>query len=121
MSKVVHFEIPVDDTDRAQQFYREVFDWKIQGWGDAPYWLIEAGAEDEQGADGALIARSDVHAAPVVVIDVDDLDAALDRAAAAGAQQVHGKEAVPGMGWSAYVRDTEGNIIGVWQSDESAG
>ena len=120
MSKVVHFEIPVDDPARAQAFYSSVFGWRVQGWGDQPYWLVQAGEEGEQGADGALIARSDVHAAPVVVIAVDDIDAALERATAAGADLVHGRQAVPGMGWSGYVRDTEGNIIGLWQNDESA-
>jgi uncharacterized protein len=120
MSKVVHFEIPVDEPDRAQKFYAGVFGWDIQGWGDQPYWLVTAGAQEEPGADGALIARGEVHKAPVVVIGVEDLDAALQRVAATGARVVEDKQPVPGMGWAAYVEDTEGNVIGIWQSDESA-
>lgn len=120
MSKVVHFEIPVDDAERAQQFYESVFGWAVQGYGDMPYWLVQAGPEDEVGADGALIGRSEVHSAPVVIIGVDDLDDAMQRATEAGASVAHGKQAVPGMGWSSYLRDTEGNVIGLWQSDESA-
>lgn len=120
MAKVVHFEIPVDDPERAQQFYQAVFDWKVQGYGDFPYWLVQAGPEDERGADGALIGRSETHRAPVVIIGVEDLDASTQRATEAGAQLVQGKQAVPGMGWSAYLRDPEGNVIGLWQSDESA-
>lgn len=120
MARVVHFEIPVDDPERAQSFYREVFDWKLSGYGDAPYWLASTG-ESDAGIDGALIGRSDVHAATVVVIDVDDVDAAMARATEAGAEQVHGKQAVPGMGWSSYFRDPEGNVVGLWQTDESAG
>lgn len=53
MAKIVHFEIPVDDPDRASAFYRAAFDWEISGFGDEPYWLVRAGAEDEPGADGA--------------------------------------------------------------------
>ena len=120
MSKVVHFEIPVDDAERAQRFYSSVFGWTIEGWGEEPYWLVTAGDEDEMGADGALLQRSEVHAAPVVIVGVDDIDAALQRATDAGAKLVHGKNAVPGMGWSGYVEDPEGNVIGVWQTDESA-
>ena len=29
MGRVVHFEIPFDDADRARNFYRDVFDWQI--------------------------------------------------------------------------------------------
>ncbi len=30
------------------------------------------------------------------------------------------KMAVPGVGWLAYCKDTEGNIFGFMQSDETA-
>ena len=30
------------------------------------------------------------------------------------------KMAVPGIGWLAYVKDTEGNILGVMQADSAA-
>ncbi|VVB85161.1 Uncharacterised protein [uncultured archaeon] len=33
MEKVVHFEIPADDLERAQKFYRNVFGWKMAGIG----------------------------------------------------------------------------------------
>ena len=120
MSKVVHFEIPVEDADRAQKFYGDVFGWEAQGYGEQPYWLVTAGAEDERGADGAFIKRSEVHASPVIIIAVDDIDSALQRAQDAGARLLNEKVAVPGMGWSGYVEDTEGNVIGMWQNDESA-
>jgi catechol 2,3-dioxygenase-like lactoylglutathione lyase family enzyme len=29
MDKVVHFEIPVDDRERAREFYRSAFDWQL--------------------------------------------------------------------------------------------
>lgn len=120
MAQVVHFEIPVDDPDRAKDFYRAVFDWKLEGYGDTPYWLASTGDQGGMGIDGALIGRSEVHRSTVVVIDVEDLDDAVERAVGAGAAEVHPKQAVPGMGWSAYVRDPEGNVIGLWQSDEHA-
>jgi uncharacterized protein len=46
---------------------------------------------------------------------VDDIDAADARILAAGAQVALPKMAVGDMGWSAYFKDTEGNIFGIWQ------
>ena len=121
MGKVVHFEIPVDDPDRAKTFYETAFGWSFQGYGDQPYWLTAIGPLDAGGIEGALIGRGDVHAHPVVIIDVDDIDAAMQGAIDAGAEKVGDRTAVPTMGWSAYVRDPEGNVIGLWQTDEHAG
>lgn len=120
MPRIVHFEIPVDDAERAQGFYRSVFDWELQGYGDGGYWLATTGAEGEPGIDGALIQRGEVHRSPVVIVDVPSLDEGLRRATDAGAELVQERLAVPGMGWAAYVRDPEGNVLGLWESDPSA-
>lgn len=121
MSKIVHFEIPVDDPPRAIAFYRDALGWDISGYGDERYWMVQAGAADEPGADGALIERSDLHRSPVLIAGVGDIDATLERVRAAGGEVVSDRAAVPGVGWAAYVRDPEGNIVGVFQPDESAG
>lgn len=115
MSKVVHFEIPVDDAERASAFYRDAFRWDI-ATGDQPYWLVKAGADDEPGADGALIGRGEVHQSPVVVVGVDDLDDVLGRIEKLGGTVLQGRLEIPHVGWSAYVRDTEGNTIGLFQA-----
>ena len=121
MSKIVHFEIPVDDPPRAIAFYRDALGWDISGYGDEQYWLVRAGAPDEAGADGALIARGDLHRSPVLVAGVGDIDAVLARVRAAGGEVVSDRAAVPGVGWAAYVRDPEGNVVGLFQPDEDAG
>lgn len=115
MPKVVHFEIPVDDAERARDFYTNVFGWTIQGWEGQPYWLVTAGAEEEPGADGALIARGDVHAAPVVVVGVASVDGTIAAAREEGAEVLVDKQEIPGVGYSAYLRDTEGNTIGLFE------
>lgn len=120
MSKIVHFEIPVDDPDRASAFYRSALGWEISGFGNQPYWLVRAGADDEAGANGALITRSEVHRTPVVIAGVDDIDAALSRVQQSGGLIAHEKVPIPGVGWSAYVVDSEGNTIGLFQDDTSA-
>ena len=115
MAKIVHVEIPVDDADRASAFYRAVLDWQINGFGDMPYWLVEAGADDEPGANGALIGRGDIHATPVLIVGVADLDATIAKVEGAGGTMLQGRMEIPGVGWSAYMKDTEGNTIGLFE------
>lgn len=117
MPKIVHFEIPVDDPDRAISFYQEVFAWEIAGFGDMPYWLVRAGDPDEPGADGALTARGELHVTPVLVAGVEDIDETLHRVEQAAGEVLQGKLPIPGVGWSAYFKDPEGNTIGVFQAD----
>ena len=51
-----------------------------------------------------------------MVVDVDDLDAALRTVEEAGGSVVTGRTPVGEMGITAYVRDTEGNVVGLWQT-----
>lgn len=120
MGRVVHFELPVDDPDRARSFYGEVFGWTFEGHGEVPYWLATTDDRDQPGIDGALAGRDDLHDVPVVVVNVDDLDATVERATASGAELLQPRLPVPGMGWTAYVRDPEGTVLGIWQTDERA-
>ncbi len=120
MAKIVHFEIPADDPQRASTFYHDALGWQISRFGDEPYWLVRAGADDEPGANGALVAREDLHRSPVVIAGVEDIDDVLSRVESCGGKVTQGKLPVPGMGWSAYVLDSEGNTIGLFQQDASA-
>lgn len=120
MPKIVHFEIPVDDPDRASAFYRDVLGWEISRFADQPYWLVRAGPDDEPGANGALVGRGGLHQSPVVIAGVGDLDAVLAGIEPGGGRVLQGKAAVPGMGWSAYVSDPEGNTVGLFQLDPGA-
>ncbi len=120
MSKVVHFEIPIDDPERAAGFYRDALGWEISRFGDEPYWLVRAGQDEEPGANGALVGRSVLHRSPVLIIGVDDIADALSRVQRCGGTVTQEKLPVPGVGWSAYVLDSEGNTIGLFQPDTSA-
>ena len=120
MPKIVHFEIPVDDPQRATAFYHDVLGWEVSRFGEEPYWLVRAGGEDEPGADGALVHREEVHQSPVLIAGVADIDDVLSRVQKSGGDVVVGKQPIPGMGWAAYARDPEGNTIGFFQSDPQA-
>ena len=121
MGRVVHFELPVDQAERASKFYNEVFGWKIEKWeGPVDYWLITTGAEGEPGIDGALTPRSGMVRGTVNTVDVASVDESAQRIAAAGGKVVAPRMAVPVVGYFAYCGDTEGNVFGIMQSDPSA-
>jgi predicted enzyme related to lactoylglutathione lyase len=122
----VHFEIHAADPDRAVNFYKKLFDWQFQKWeGPMDYWLITTGPNEQPGINGGLVRRQgeiDGQAviAYVCTVDVADVDASTNTATSNGAQVVLPKMAIPGVGWLVYCKDTEGNIFGMMQADESA-
>lgn len=127
MSGVVHFEIPADDEDRARKFYNSVFGWKFQVIPEMEYSLAMTAPMNDLGKpadagfiNGGIFHREDMLRAPVVTIDVEDIDATLERIARQGGETVRGRMAVPGSGWNAYFRDSEGNVVGLWQSANPA-
>ena len=127
MPRVVHFEIPVDDIDRSIAFYEKVFGWSFQKWeGPMDYWLIITGPDDQPGINGGLVRRQgeiDGQAviAYVCTVDVEDVDASVKTAIDNGGQVALPKMPIPGVGWLAYCKDTEGNIFGMMQNDPNAG
>jgi hypothetical protein len=120
MSRVAHFEIPAADAARANRFYQQVFGWQMQEFGGMGYYMATTGPETEVGIDGAIMQRTSPDQLITVVISVDSLDDSLAKAIAAGATQCAPKVAIPGMGYNAYFKDTEGNVIGLWQDDANA-
>ncbi|MDR6413453.1 VOC family protein [Pseudarthrobacter sulfonivorans] len=129
MAGVVHFEIPTENKERANTFYQTAFSWNLIPMQGMDYTSAITTPSDEQtgmpsapGAiNGALFPRTDSLKTPILTIDVDDVDAALAQVESAGGSIAQAKDAVPGMGWYAYFKDTEGNIMGLWQTDSSAG
>jgi predicted enzyme related to lactoylglutathione lyase len=122
MARVVHFELAADDPERAVQFYESVFGWQIQKWaGPQDYWLATTGEPSEPGIDGAIMRRDPNMPAVVNTIDVASLDEMLAKVAAGGGTLVAPKMTIPGIGFFAYCKDTEGNTFGMMQSDPSAG
>src|SRR5436309_12619199 len=128
MPRPIHFEIQADNCERAIAFYKALFDWQFNQWGDQKYWLIVTGDKSQPGIDGGLLPRPQPGApgdmAPVncyvCTIDVPDVDAYVAKAQQAGATIALPKMAVPTVGWLAYCKDTEGNIFGMIQMDAEA-
>lgn len=122
MPRVIHFEIPTDDPERAAKFYRNVFGWEIQKWdGPVEYWLVTTGDEDQPGINGGLMRRpAGERASAVNTIDVTSVDDFIIRIESAGGAVIVPKMPIPGVGWLAYCRDLDGNAFGIMQSDPAA-
>lgn len=123
MDSVVHFELPADDVVRASQFYSRVFGWNCNPVETMPYTMVQTSevGEDHRPKDpgvinGGMLKRQDPIVAPVITIAVDDIDAALDKLDSAGGELVRPKTSIGPMGFSAYFKDTEGNVLGLFQS-----
>lgn len=121
MNRVVHFEFPVDDVERAKKFYTEVFDWKISKWeGPINYWLIKTGEEGQPGIDGGMMMRERPSSSTVNTIEVSSVDDFTARISENGGKVVVPKMAIPGIGYAAYCQDTEGNVFSIMENDPAA-
>lgn len=126
MPRVVHFEIHADDPQRAVTFYGDVFGWESQAWGEEQnYWLVSTGPDDEPGINGGIVQRQegtqgDAVIAFVCTVDVSSVDEYVTRATDSGGSIAVPKMPVPGVGWLAYCKDTEGNIFGLMEEDLDA-
>lgn len=119
---VVHFEIPYEDRDRARSFYGEVFGWDMQTWGDGEYTLVSTGPTGEAGPtepgfiNGGMMQREKPYEGPVLVVGVEDIDGCLAAVERLGGSTVQPRQPIGEMGWAAYFRDPEGNLMGLFQS-----
>lgn len=127
MDKVTHFEIPVDDAARAKDFYRSVFEWQLDDvdmGGGNTYTTATTTPVDEQtrmptepGAiNGGMFQRSADLPTPVVTVGVDAIDDSIKKIEAGGGSVVQPRTEIPGMGAYAYFKDSEGNLLGLWET-----
>jgi len=119
-SRPTHFEIPVDNPDRAEAFYKNVFGWSFNHYEGAPTYYGLAGTGDSTpGIDGALFQR-DADSVTTLTMSVDSIEDALSTIESNGGTVLQGKTAVPGIGWFATCEDTEHNKFGLFTNDTSA-
>ena len=125
--RVVHFEVPFDDGDRARAFYQNAFGWDIVPMPEMDYTMVSTGPTGDRGPSepgyigGGMMERSNGFQGPVIVVDVDDIDKALAEIEGLGGKTARAKMEVGEMGFAAYFTDPEGNLMGLWQTAPQAG
>lgn len=124
MKKVVHFEIPADNMERAKKFY-SIFDWQMQDW-PMPDGSVYVGCRTvdadpvthipkEPGAiSGGMILRNNVSRTPSITLHVPSIDDYAVKIQQAGGKLLKAKTQIQG-GAFAYFQDTEGNVFGLWE------
>jgi uncharacterized protein len=123
MDSIVHFEIPADDPKRASKFYSDVFGWQVKPMEGMPYWMLITTELDSQqrmpknpgSINGGMGKREGPLKGIVVTINVKDIDKALKMVESKGGKTVQKKQPVGEMGFTAYFKDSEGNVVGLWQ------
>jgi predicted enzyme related to lactoylglutathione lyase len=126
MDKVVHFEITAEDLERAKKFYGSIFGWQLQdvdmGEGTTYTTLSTVPVDDkmmptEPGAiNGGMMQRSAEISSPVITIGVESVERSLKEIEAAGGSIITPRTEIPNMGAFGYFKDTEGNVLGLWET-----
>lgn len=110
MARLNYVELTTASTARASAFYDAAFGWSFTGFGPTYAATIDeptnVGLQADSGAG-----------APLPVIEVDDLEAALDRVSAAGGTIVQPIFAFPG-GRRFEFTDPDGNRLAVAHSGD---
>ena len=121
--RVVHFEVPFDDGDRARSFYKDAFGWQLMEMPEMGYTIVMSGPSNDSGPteagfiNGGMLSRQQAATgSPVIVVDVDSIDASLEKIGTLGGSVVAPKTPVGDMGFAAYFKDPEGNVVGLWET-----
>jgi predicted enzyme related to lactoylglutathione lyase len=120
VSRVIHFDLSADQPERAAEFYRDAFNWKVTKWeGPDNYWLIQTGSEEEPGITGGVAGRIKPEDTTAIIFDVESVDEAGKKVVEAGGRIREEKRAIPGVGYLVMCKDTEGNTFGIMELDDS--
>ena len=119
INSVCFFEIPGDDPETLQGFYREMFQWGFEKPSeDFRYYSVQTPGDSPRGG---ITARQDEKHSPVFYVKVSSLEDSIAKAEVLGATLQVPRRPVPGIGWYAVLLDPQGNRIGLWQDDANAG
>lgn len=127
-NKVTWFSIPTDNLERASNFYNAAFGWQIEPLtqeenDDLSFNTMVNSSSDEnyvskeRGAiNGCLVKRKIGLPNPAVLVEVANLDKAIEKALAAGGKLVSDKITMKSLnGTFVFIQDTEGNYVEVFQ------
>jgi predicted enzyme related to lactoylglutathione lyase len=125
--RVVHFEVPFDDGDRARSFYKDAFGWQLMEMPEMGYTIVMTGPSGDSGPtepgfiNGGMLSREQAATSgPVPVVDVESIEDSLAKIGDLGGSIVVGKTPVGDMGFAAYFTDPEGNVMGLWETVRQA-
>ena len=108
---VVHFDIGCRDREKTNEFYTSLFGWTTTDYGPLSK-TINTGSE--QGIPGFMTALGhEPHNYVMVYVQVDDISAHTEKVVELGGEVVVPKTEVPTQGHFAWIKDIDGNLIGL--------
>ena len=110
MARLDYVELPAGDIGATRGFYEQAFGWSMTEF--APTYAATTTGDTDVGLQSDAGERP---GAPLPVIRVTDLEAALTAVEAAGGQIVKPILSFPG-GRRFHFRDPSGNELAVWQA-----
>lgn len=106
---VVHFEIGCRDRAKTERFFTDLFGWHMQQKGPAS--MIDAASQ--RGIPGHITSLNhEPYHYTMFYVEVDDVQASLDKAVALGGKIVVPPIKIP-TGTFAWFSDLDGNTIGL--------
>lgn len=127
MPRIIHFEIHASDPEALCRYYADLLGWTFAKQEGMDYWLIDTGPSDPPGVNGGLLRRpvpgpaeGQAVNAFVCTVEVDSLERTLARGAELGGVVALPRMPVTGLGWLAYVKDPDGNLLGLLELDPAA-
>jgi predicted enzyme related to lactoylglutathione lyase len=110
---VVHFEIGGRDTGKSKDFYAALFNWKIEEMG--PAMMISTASDTGIGGHISALGH-EPHNYVTVYVQVENIPATLKKAEELGGSTMVPETEIPDMGHFAWLKDVDGNIVGLWKS-----
>ncbi len=124
--ELVHFDIVVNDVDKAVSFYRAVMGWAIEkyegeGMGDMVYWEVKTDPNDDKAVQGGVGEKMMPEQTNINYYTADGgIEAFKQRVRDNGGTVMMEKMPVPKFGWFSVCMDPEGNPFSGWVGDPNA-
>jgi uncharacterized protein len=124
MANISHFMIPADDVSRARRFYTGLLGWKIEPVKDAAdpmriegmqYHDIRTGPAQAGSLNSGGLYKRHMNEPVLDFAEVEDIDAVLAKVEKLGGKITMPKTDIPGVGLTAMILDSEGNLFGIWK------
>jgi uncharacterized protein len=111
-ASVVHFEIVGGKGNQLEKFYGELFGWKIDSNNPMKYGIVDTGG-GPGGINGGVGVTQDGSKRVSIYVQVDNLQATLDKAEKLGGKTILPPTEVPGGPKLAMFADPAGNVTGL--------
>ncbi|RNC71346.1 MAG: VOC family protein [Desulfuromonadales bacterium] len=109
----VHVELLTNDVARAKDFYKGLFDWKLEDIPGMDYTMINVG----EGTGGGMMKNPmpEIPSHWLAYVLVDDAASATEKARSLGATVAKGVTEIPNVGWFSVIIDPTGAALALWQ------